>query len=838
MQDSKMDNFLCSVQKPSRYLGNEINLPQKDWAGSRVRIVLAFPDVYEVGMSHLGLLMLYDILNQQEWIGAERVYAVWPDMEAWLRARGRQLVSLESATVLSDFDVVGFSLQYELSYTNVLTMLELSGIPPLAEARGVGLPLVIGGGPGAFNPEPVAPFFDAFVLGDGEEVVLEIAETVRDWKTQGGERRDILSALSELDGVYVPEFFQPSYSRDGRIAAINPRFPEKAQVRKRILPSLNLRRLSGRPLVPCASIIHDRLSLEVARGCTRGCRFCQAGMIYRPVRERSPHEILQTVEEGLASTGYDELSLLSLSIGDYGCIQELLQTLVCSHQNGKVAISLPSLRVGTLDEAMIEAISRVRKTGFTLAPEAGSERLRRVINKGVSESALLETIRKVYSAGWPLIKLYFMMGLPTETVEDHKALVELVLKVWREAGKHKPPRRLNVSVSTFVPKPHTPFQWAAQLKLAEMEKHLAFFKQHLRKRGLQFKWQQPWQSMLEGVFSRGDRRLAEVLLRAQQLGCRFDGWSEQLRPDLWRQAFAETGVDPSFYAQRPRGLEEILPWSHLDCGVSKDYLCEEYERAMAEVATSDCRTQACTNCGVCDHSEVKVRLHQGLEVETVDTDRLNQDKDGLHRYCLQFAKTGSARFLSHLEMVAVFQRAMRRAELPLAYSQGYNPSPRTSFGDALPLGLESRAEEMELILRQPVAALEICRRLNGELPSGLEVLKAEEKRRTALQANSRVVSYEATLLDGTWPLEGFQRFENKLLAPLLQKSKRGEALIPLESRLTRLEALDSNRIRLCLIQGKNGNIRVRDLLMHVFDLSAERVQEACILKISSEPMEG
>ena len=296
MQDSKIDNFLCSVQKPSRYLGNEINLPQKDWAGSRVRIVLAFPDVYEVGMSHLGLLMLYDILNQQEWIGAERVYAVWPDMEARLRARGRQLVSLESATVLSDFDVVGFSLQYELSYTNVLTMLELSGIPPLAEARGVRLPLVIGGGPGAFNPEPVAPFFDAFVLGDGEEVVLEIAETVRDWKTQGGERRDILSALSELDGVYVPEFFQPSYSRDGRIAAINPRFPEKAQVRKRILPSLNLRRLSGRPLVPCASIIHDRLSLEVARGCTRGCRFCQAGMIYRPVRERSPERVLEIAE--------------------------------------------------------------------------------------------------------------------------------------------------------------------------------------------------------------------------------------------------------------------------------------------------------------------------------------------------------------------------------------------------------------------------------------------------------------------------------------------------------------------------------------------------------------
>ncbi len=836
MQDPKIDKLLCTVQKPSRYLGNEINLPQKDWAGSRVRFVLAFPDVYEVGMSHLGLLLLYDILNQQEWIGAERVYAVWPDLEARYRTRRRPLVSLESSTPLSHFDVVGFSLQYELSYTNILTMLELGDIPYLAAARGVGLPLIIGGGPGAFNPEPVAAFFDAFVLGDGEEAILEIAKVVREWKTQGGERRDILIALSELEGVYVPEFFQPHYSRDGRIAAISPRFTGKAQVRKRVLSSLDVSRPSGRPLVPCSSIIHDRLSLELARGCTRGCRFCQAGMIYRPVRERSPHEVLRVVVEGLASTGYDELSLLSLSIGDYGSIQPLLQTLVSCHSNGKVAISLPSLRVGTLDETMIEAISQVRKTGFTLAPEAGTERLRRVINKGVSEGDLLDTIRTVYSAGWPLIKLYFMMGLPTEDGEDHQALVELALKVWREAATHKPGGRLHVSVSTFVPKPHTPFQWAAQLAPAEMEKNLAFFKQRLRKRGLQFKWHTPWQSMLEGVFSRGDRRLAEVLLRAQQLGCRFDGWSEQLRPDLWRLAFTETGVDPSYYAERPRDLEEILPWSHLDCGVSKEYLWEEYERALAEVATSDCRTQACNKCGVCDHDEVRLRLHQGMEVKPVEPDQLGANREGLHPYRLVFAKTGSARFLSHLEMASVFQRAMRRADLPLAYSQGYKPSPRISFGDALPLGLESRAEVMKVILRQPVAASEIADRLNVELPIGLKVLEAEEKRRSDLQTTSKLVTYEVIFPDGAWLPEGSHLYERQLLVPLRQKTKRGEVLIPLENRVTRLETLNSNRIRFSLIQGRNDHIRVRDLLIHIFGLSTDRVQDTRIMKTSAKPI--
>jgi radical SAM family uncharacterized protein/radical SAM-linked protein len=680
----------------------------------------------------------------------------------------------------------------------------------------------------------VAPFFDAIVLGDGEEVILEIATLIKDWKRLGGERKNLLRSLSEIEGIYVPQFFEPLYDSRGRIAEIKPSFPGTAKVRKRIVPRLELSQQPSRPLVPCTRIIHDRLSLELARGCTRGCRFCQAGFIYRPVRERSPWEILGAAEEGLASTGHDELSLLALSVGDYGDIQGLLQTLMRHHRNGQVAISLPSLRVGTLDEKMIEAIKQVRKTGFTLAPEAGSERLRRVINKTITENDLLDGVRKVYSAGWPLIKLYFMMGLPTEKSQDRWALVDLAMKVWQEAARQRPRRRLHVSVSTFVPKPHTPFQWEAQLSLEEIEQNLAFFKKHLRKKGLHFKWHNPWQSVLEGVFSRGDRRLAEVILRAQELGCRFDGWSDQLRVDLWQQAFAAAGIDPLRCGQRSRDFDEVLPWSHLDCGVNKGYLWEEYERALSEEFTTDCRTQGCNDCGVCDHKTVRMELHlQELE-EQGGSVRAEEKKEESFGYRLVFSKFGRGRFLSHLEMATAFQRAMRRAKLPLAYTQGYHPSPKVSFGDALPLGLESQAEEMKLILHQPLLPSEIGKRLNSKLPSGLKILEVAGEDKDTRQMTPRVVTYEANLKSSVWPIEGFHRFQRQSLEPLRQRSKRGETVIQLSERLLSLESLDSCSIRLAFTQGRNDNIRVRDLLMHIFELSKEEILDARIVKISME----
>jgi radical SAM-linked protein len=504
------------------------------------------------------------------------------------------------------------------------------------------------------------------------------------------------------------------------------------------------------------------------------------------------------------------------------------------HRNGQVAISLPSLRVGTLDEKMIEAIKQVRKTGFTLAPEAGSERLRRVINKTITENDLLDGVRKVYSAGWPLIKLYFMMGLPTEKSQDRWALVDLAMKVWQEAARQRPRRRLHVSVSTFVPKPHTPFQWEAQLSLEEIEQNLAFFKKHLRKKGLHFKWHNPWQSVLEGVFSRGDRRLAEVILRAQELGCRFDGWSDQLRVDLWQQAFAAAGIDPLRCGQRSRDFDEVLPWSHLDCGVNKGYLWEEYERALSEEFTTDCRTQGCNDCGVCDHKTVRMELHlQELE-EQGGSVRAEEKKEESFGYRLVFSKFGRGRFLSHLEMATAFQRAMRRAKLPLAYTQGYHPSPKVSFGDALPLGLESQAEEMKLILHQPLLPSEIGKRLNSKLPSGLKILEVAGEDKDTRQMTPRVVTYEANLKSSVWPIEGFHRFQRQSLEPLRQRSKRGETVIQLSERLLSLESLDSCSIRLAFTQGRNDNIRVRDLLMHIFELSKEEILDARIVKISME----
>lgn len=769
-------NDLLKTEKPVRYLGGEMGAISKE--EPEVRFVLAFPDVYEVGMSHLGFQILYRILNAPAWLAGERVYAPWPDREQQLRSTGRLLTTLETATPVAQADIVGFTLQYELSYTNILNMLELAGIPLLAADRDESSPLVLGGGPCAYNPEPLADFFDAFLIGDGEEATLEIADTVRCWRRGGGNRAELLEKLAAISGVYVPSFFAVSYRQDGCIETIKPLKEGYASVRRRFLTDLDAIPYPTSPVVPLLKTVHDRVCLEVARGCTRGCRFCQAGYVYRPVRERRPEAIIAAAEETLRSTGYDELSLLSLSTGDYGCIVPLLTALMAAHADQKVAVSFPSLRVGTLTPELIEEIKKVRKTGFTLAPEAGSERLRRVINKGITEEDLLANASTAYAAGWRLIKLYFMIGLPTETDADVLEIVDLARRVKDEARRARGGGEVNVAVSSFVPKAHTPFQWEAQIPYEEILRKQEKLRHLLKLKKLHFKWQDAPLSVMEGVFARGDRRLGKVLLKARELGCRFDGWGEHFSFPRWLRAFEEAGLDPRWY-HRQRDLDEVLPWSHIECGVTTDYLLQEREKALNEGATRDCRTDPCSDCGVCDFKEIQPLLHNTAStlLRKVAPEPSSQP-EGSTRIRVRFSKRGRLRFLSHLELITLFTRAVSRSGIPVRFSQGFHPHPKFSFATALSVGVESTAEYLDIVVAAGCTPSEVLTRINSVLPEGMTLLEAWElpPKSPSLTATIRAVTYTVTLPEGL--VADLQQKVDRFLAlqeyPYCREKKRQE----------------------------------------------------------------
>jgi radical SAM family uncharacterized protein/radical SAM-linked protein len=786
-----MKALLPLFSRPSHYLGTEINSVHKDPSTVRAHVALAFPDLYEVGMSYLGQKILYDIVNSTEHFFAERVFAPTEDVAAVLREHGESLATLESDTPLGRLDAVMFSITHELCYTNVLYMLDLAGIPLRASERRDGHPLVVAGGGCTFNAEPLAAFMDVMVLGDGEEILPEMLGVMAAAKDEGLDRGGLVRKLSTIPGVYVPSLFE-----DDGAGAMRPVQDGPERVEKRIVPDMNRTPFPTRQIVPFGKPVHDRFSVEIARGCTRGCRFCQAGMIYRPVREREVDVLGSIISGGLAETGSEELSFLSLSTGDFSALEALFLSSYSHCRQEQVSISLPSLRVGSVSEDLMRLMGKIRHTGMTLAPEAGTQRLRDVINKGVTEEELLDHTGKAFRLGWQQVKLYFMIGLPTETPEDLDGILDLCLKVAASAGRGAKRLQITAAVSPFVPKPHTPFQWERQISMAEIEERVGYLRDIFRPyRKLKLKWHHSHMTWLEGVFSRGDRRLAPALEAAYRKGALFTSWSDHLRLEPWLEAFAETGVDAEGYL-RERDPEQPLPWDHLASGVSRKFLLTERRRALDGASTPDCRYDSCRSCGVCTldgrQSELALQAKRhDIEPVINRSTRDQEDSGGVEdaspqkadlqhkeqRFRLWYSKTGPAMYLSQLELQRIFERAFRRARLPLAFSGGFHPAPLLSFARALPVGVGSVCEWMDFFVRERLDVSDLPGRLDAELPGGMRVVRVEElpcQRRAPIAVRERFVLGFAQAGDGERFAERAARFMEAGEWKVAKQTKKGE----------------------------------------------------------------
>ncbi len=599
----KLDKLLLKVEKPARYVGTELNEIVKNKEDIDLRFAFAFPDTYEVGMSHLGMHILYNLLNSQDNIWCERVFAPWLDMEGVLRENNIPLFALESKDELKDFDIIGFTLQYEMSYTNILNMLNLANIPVRSEDRDDSMPLVIAGGPCAFNPEPLHNIIDLFTIGESEELILELSNLYVQKKKEGLSKEEFLERAVQIEGVYVPKFYDVLYNEDGTVkerVVLNSKAPEI--VKRRIIKDMDKSYFPDKMIVPYIDTVHDRVVLEILRGCLRGCRFCQAGMLYRPFREKSVDTLLSQADNLIEASGHEEMSLSSLSSSDYSCIGDLATKLLEKYEQRNIGISLPSLRLDTVGFDLIEKLQEVKKSGLTFAPEAGTQRLRDVINKNLTEEQILKPVKTAFDLGWSTVKLYFMIGLPTETMEDVMGIKDLAYKIKdlffdREREKIKGNLKVTLSAACFVPKPFTPFQWVAQNSIDEFYDKAKKLDREIKDKKVVFNYHAPRISYLEAVFARGDRRTADVLIRAWEKGCKFDGWSECYKHNTWIESFEELGISTDFYATREREITEELPWDFIDIGVEKSFLIDEYKQALKESTTPNCR-EKCSNCGI------------------------------------------------------------------------------------------------------------------------------------------------------------------------------------------------------------------------------------------------
>jgi radical SAM family uncharacterized protein/radical SAM-linked protein len=717
-----LEEILRKVEKPGRYLGGEWNAVKKDPTQVSAKIALAFPDLYEVGMSYLGQKILYHILNSQPHILAERVFAPWMDFEHELGAKNMPLFSLENRIPLDRFDIIGFSLLYELNYSNILTMLDLGRIPLFSAERDLDYPLVIAGGPAVFNPEPIADYFDLFLIGDGEEAFLEIIQSYVSLKKESADKPSILRELSKIEGVYVPSLYNPFRPKNNSLLAVRSEEGMPAMVKKRVLFPFHEAPFPEDIVVPHIQVIFDRVAWEVARGCPQNCRFCQASSIYFPPRVKSPSPVIKGIMNSLRSTGYEAVSLASLSVSDYPYLEGVVQALMKELEKQKVSLSLPSLRPKGLTSEVVENIVKVRKTGFTLVPEAGTERLRAVINKCLRDDEIREAAENAFSQGWKRLKLYFMIGLPTEREEDLLGLVDMVQEIYRIGRKLlKKSPQINLSISSFIPKPHTPFQWLPMKGVDTLQQKFRFVLSCLKKYpSIRLKRDSMERSVLEGIFSRGDRRLNAVLCRAWKSGARFDSWNDVFDFPIWEKAFETENLDFREYLSE-LDTESVLPWDHIYTGLKKNHLREELKLALDGKSSPYCLEKDCAICQGCSLSKFYLeRFDEDVSHVEEDLPHLGARTENVQRYLASYRKTNQARYLSHMDLNNMIQQGFRRARIPVLYSQGFHPKMLISYSPALPLGMAGNAEWIEFKSQYVITKDEFVSRINSNMLEGIE----------------------------------------------------------------------------------------------------------------------